>query len=321
MLNQQALDALKGKKALLAFSYGVDSTALFYLLEEKGVEFDLALVNYNSRKNSLTEELEARSLAAKFNKQIYIKSLNLSLQNSSNFEKTARDLRYQFFDEICLEFNYTHLITAHQLNDLFEWFLMRFSKGSGLVNLVGMSVVDKRQNYTIVRPLLDTSKDEIKAFLHSQKLKYFIDSSNSNTKFERNFIRESFSDKFVAKFSSGVKKSFEFLRSEKDILEGEFIYQDSEFFIVKNSPNAMNLIDKAAKKFGVVMSQKQRLEAKKECVISAKFSISYTKDRVFIAPYITPVMTKKFKETCRVKKVPKLLRGYISTRQKLLEFF
>lgn len=73
------LDALKNKKCLLAFSHGVDSTALFYLLNELGLEFDLAFVNYKTRAASDLEEASAKELCLKFNKKIYIKTAPLDL--------------------------------------------------------------------------------------------------------------------------------------------------------------------------------------------------------------------------------------------------
>ncbi|QKF64142.1 tRNA lysidine(34) synthetase TilS [Campylobacter corcagiensis] len=318
MLDEIAVKKLKNAKNLLAFSHGVDSTALFYLLEKNALKFDLAFVNYNTRKESSIEETSARNLAFKFNKQIYVKQVKFSL-DSSNFEKIAREIRYEFFYEICSKFGYTNLITAHQLNDKFEWFLMRLSKGSGLANLISMDAVEQKNSYTIVRPLINTSRNELLDFLNSNNIKYFIDSSNLDTNFERNFIRVNFSDEFVAKFSSGLKKSFEFLAKDREILLNGEIYSDSEFFIIKNNPNAINLVDKALKTLGVVMSQKQRLQAMKDSVISGKVAIGYTDDRVFIAPYKTPVMDKKFKEKCRIKKIPPLIRGYIYTRKDLLE--
>ena len=158
MLNQNALNLLKDKSSILAFSHGVDSTALFHLLANQNIDFDLAFVNYNTRKESILEENEAINLAKKFNKKIFVKKVNLNLEKSSNFEKIARDLRYEFFDEIFSKFDYRFLITAHNLNDLFEWFLMRISKGAGLCNALGMSICDKKENlnresfYKIFKP-------------------------------------------------------------------------------------------------------------------------------------------------------------------------
>ncbi|MBF7043653.1 tRNA lysidine(34) synthetase TilS, partial [Campylobacter volucris] len=106
-----------------------------------------------------------------------------------NFEANARVVRYEFFDEICLKYGYKNLILAHNLNDKFEWFLMQFSKGAGLFELLGFKDIEKRKNFTIVRPLIETSKKEILKFLDDKKIKYFHDESNDNEKYFRNHIR------------------------------------------------------------------------------------------------------------------------------------
>lgn len=318
---KEILKLLQNKKALLAFSHGTDSTALFYILAWADVKFDIAFVNYNTRKNSNLEEESARALAEEFGKEIYVKSVNLSLEERSNFEKKAREIRYEFFGEICTKFGYEYLITAHNLNDMFEWFLMRFSKGAGVCNLIGMNKIDPQEKYTILRPLLDVDKDEILNFLDTNEIKYFVDDSNFDINFERNYIRYKFSNEFIKEFNLGVKKSFEFLSIDKEHLQGKFIYEDSKFFIIKNEDNAMNLVDKAVKKLGISMSQKQRIEAKKTCVISGKIAIGYAGDKICISPFEVIKMDKKFKEACRVKKVPKHNRGYIFKNRALLELF
>lgn len=304
--------------ALLAFSYGVDSTALFWLLVEKNIPFDLAFINYNTRKESQQEMNEATDLAAKFHKKIYIKELYMSL-NESNFEMRAREVRHKFFAQICKENGYKSLLFAHQLNDLFEWFLMRFSKGSGLWNLIGMQPYEKKELFSIFRPLLFTPKDELIDYLDKNRLKYFIDSSNLDTKYQRNFIRQSFSDKFIKLYKDGVVDSFEFLNSDLSALLEKPLFEKGPFAILQNSQNSINLIDKLLKKQQVVMSQKQRIWAKKDGVISGKVAIGYKDELIFIAPFVKTAMPKEFREFCRFKKIPPLIRPYLCENRELLE--
>lgn len=320
------LDQLKEHKCLLAFSYGVDSAALFHLLVQNEVWFDCAFINYKTRDQSDTEEQSAKELCAKFNKQIYTKTATLDLQNGSNFEQTARKIRHSFFDEICIKFDYDTLIFAHQLNDALEWLFMQLSKGSGCVGLCGFD--DKkiakfdqiRKKINIVRPLINTPKSDLLDYLKNNNLKYFIDNSNFDTKFKRNFIRANFSDKFIDEFRSGVTKSLELLRADKKQLLGDFVYEDDNFFIVRKSPNAINLIDIACKKLGILMSLKTRNECiKTDCVISHKISITSDENYYFIAPFLVKIMDKKFKEKCRTLRVPPLLRGFIFEREELLD--
>ena len=98
MISKNVRERLGLGTNLLAFSHGIDSTALFYILDEAGIKFDLAMVDYNVREQSKNEIKSAKELADKFGKKIYTKSVFL---DKSNFEKNAREVRYEFFGEIC----------------------------------------------------------------------------------------------------------------------------------------------------------------------------------------------------------------------------
>lgn len=86
------------------------------------------------------------------------------------------------------------------------------------------------------------------------------------------------------------------MQKDKEILQDGLIYENLEFFVIKNQPNSINLLDKILKKFGIVMSQKQRNEAIKDTVISGKITISYKDDKIYIAPYKKEIMTKNLKK-------------------------
>ena len=111
MISQNVQEKLNSGANLLAFSHGIDSTALFYILEESGIKFDLAMVDYNVREQSKSEIKSAKELADKFGKKIYTKSVFL---DNSNFEKLARDARYEFFREICQKFGYKNTSFSSQ---------------------------------------------------------------------------------------------------------------------------------------------------------------------------------------------------------------
>ncbi|MDL0101990.1 tRNA lysidine(34) synthetase TilS [Campylobacter felis] len=307
------LEHLRGRKNLLAFSYGSDSTALFYLLCRENIAFDMALINYKTRLNSDLEEEEARLLAKRFHKQIFIQT---APRFKGNFEKNARDFRYAFFEKICLEKGYENVILAHQLDDKFEWFLMQLGKGAGLMELLGMNALEKRTHFTLIRPLLNVPKGQILAFLRENKLKYFDDESNKDLKFKRNFIRKHFSDEFLRHFSKGVQKSFSFLREDLKNL-GEIEEFEGILICAKNA----SLIAKACKKLGIVMSEKQRRESLRgDCVISARVGVVYMENRAFVFHYEScEKLPKSFKERCRKLQIPKLLRAFCFNHQVELE--
>lgn len=323
-IKPEILEILSSKRAILAFSHGSDSTALFYTLLSLGVKFSVAFVNYKTRENSDIEMISARNLCEKFDVKFHCLISPLNFKNSGNFEKKAREIRWNFFAELCQNFGYNAVLTAHQLNDKFEWFLMQLSKGSGLANLLSPQLIEKRENFVILRPLLDTPKAEILKFLTANKIEFFKDISNENLAFKRNFIRAYFSDKFIDLFGKNLAKSFEFLELDKELLMPKFLYENGEFFVLKKCETAINAVDKACKILGVILNQNQRKEIVKtrNCVISGTICICENENFIFISPYKKqPKMEKSFKEKCRILKIPPLLRGYIYEKQEILEIF
>jgi len=299
-------------KNLLAFSTGVDSTALFFWLMEKNIAFDIAIVNYHTRPTSDEEVRYAEKLAKKYNKKIFIKDCYLDKFS----EAKARKCRYEFFENIIKLHGYTTLITAHQLNDRFEWLLMQLSKGAGLKELIAMRKWEKRENYKIYRPFYNISRNEIVSFLNKKGIKYYIDRSNFDKKYKRNFIREEFSNKFIALFGEGVKKSFKYLENDLDLLfQKDWIKQNDLYYFTKTTPQIdIKKTDLITKKLGIIMTKLQRDEVIKtnfSCVIQGKIAIDSNDEKIYIAPFVKIKMPKDFKEKMRKNKIPPKVRGYI----------
>jgi len=305
---------LKGKKNLLAFSAGVDSSALFFLLLEYGVKFDIALVNYGTRETSDKEEIHAKALAKKH--KLYCHSIKAPLFNT-HFEKQARDFRYGFFESLITIEGYDTLITAHQLNDQLEWLLMRLTKGAGLSELIGLEKVSQRENYTLVRPLLEYSKEELQTYLENNSYPYFVDESNTDEKYERNLFRKQFSDPLIKEYKDGIKRSFGYLREDKKQLEANFepTFSQKKLRIIKlHTPKSKTrAADLALKELGYLLSASQRQEIENETslVIGGKWAVELQDSLLYIAPYITTDMPKKFKEMCRINAIPTKIRPYI----------
>jgi len=309
----KSIDELKKGKNLLAFSAGVDSSALFFLLIEKQIQFDIALVNYGLRKESQLEEEYALALAKEYNLKAYTTK---APKFDNNFEKNARDFRYSFFENIIKEHGYNNLITAHQLNDQLEWLLMRLTKGAGVVELLGLEELSQKRGYRLIRPILHLSKDELLEYLNKNGHRYFIDSSNSDEKYERNYFRKNFTDDLIKRYKRGIARSFEYLKEDKRLLLNGYreLFHHKELYIIelKNLAIKSRVVDIYLKKLGYLLSSSQREELNREnsIVFGGVWAVEVVDDMIYIAPYIKKIMPKKVKETFRVAKIPPKVRGY-----------
>ena len=304
---------LKNKKNLLAFSAGIDSSSLFFLLIENNIKFDIAIVDYNIREQSKEEVAHAKTLAKKY--KLFCHTIQAP-SFKKNFEKQARDFRYEFFDSLVTIEGYDNILTAHQLNDQLEWLLMRLTKGAGLSELLGLETVSQRNNYTLIRPLLTYSKEELLHYLKSHEYPYFIDESNTNEKYERNKFRNMFSNALMDEYKEGIKRSFIYLQQDKETLEAgfELIFSHKELRIIKlhTAQSKTKAADLTLKRLGYLLSASQREEIAKEesLVIGGEWAVELQDDLLYIAPYQTNTMTKEFKEQCRIAKIPNKIRPY-----------
>lgn len=317
---------LLGKRNLLAFSGGIDSVALFFLLQEQNITFDIAIVDYALREQSKDEVAYAKELSQKFTLKYHeFKAPKIE----KNFEHSARAIRYNFFEELISKYNYENLITAHHLGDKLEWFLMQLTKGSGLLELFGMQSFEQRECYNIIRPLLDHTKDELLSYLNDKKITYFIDESNFDESYKRNYFRHNFSNPLLLKFSNGIRNSFKYLQKDVQILlsSNQKIVTVEDLAYIKIDSNlreAIFEVDKYLKSMGYKLSssEKKALLEAKTLQVGRTFDIVFdARGFVFIlkAQNYKTAISKEFKEECRVLKIDPILRSYLFTHKKAFE--
>ncbi len=325
MIQPQITKFLQNKKNLLAFSAGGDSTALFFLLLEQNIPFDIAIVDYNLRKQSKAEVTYAKELANKYKKECYVKN---SPKIKNNFEANARKIRYDFFSHLIEQNGYETLLTAHHLGDRLEWFLMQFTKGAGAVELVGMRQIEQKDNYTLVRPLLGVTKEELVEYLKLHKIVYFEDETNSDLSYKRNYFRHKFAQPLLQEYAKGIAKSFEYLDKDVNILVEDIeinSFEDMAFFYTTSNKRAQIVaLDRYFKKIGHLLTKNERflLETKQEVIISRRYVVAFFDDFVCITPFVQNVtLPKEFKEECRVLKINQKQRAFFFLNKKSFEFY
>ena len=231
-------------------STGPDSMALLDMLLKIRNKYHLSIivahVNHNVRKESYDECDFLKKYC--YEKEIIFESMIIEKYGDDNFHNEARNIRYHFFEDIINKYNANYLMTAHHGDDLMETILMRLVRGSNLAGYSGFKECVLMDGYSIVRPLIHFTKDELLEYDKINNVPYFIDSSNSKDKYTRNryrkyvlpFLKEE--DKNVhlkfLKFSNNLDEASKYINKERDkaidrVSEGEYILIDK--FLAEDS--------------------------------------------------------------------------------------
>lgn len=171
---------------LIGVSGGVDSVVLLDILsklqKKLGIRLAIAHVNYGLRKEADKDNKFVKDLAKKYELPFFEKKVKLS---GGNIEEKARNIRYDFFHEICEQEKMDKIAVAHHKNDLVETFFLNLSRGSGLTGLVSM----KPKNGNLIRPFLFATRKEIENYARDNRLKFVEDVTNKDLTIKRNLIR------------------------------------------------------------------------------------------------------------------------------------
>jgi len=174
---------------VVGVSAGPDSMALLHMLQKTiKVNIVCAHINHNVRKESKTEEEYLKNYCKENN--IIFESTTITSYKKNNFENEAREKRYNFYEKILKKYNSHNLFLAHHGDDLIETVIMKILRGSNLEGYSGIKTCSYVKDYKIQRPLLSLTKKDILNYNKKEKIKYYIDSSNDNTKYTRNRYRK-----------------------------------------------------------------------------------------------------------------------------------
>lgn len=176
-------------KVLLGVSGGKDSVLMAHFFKAAGYQIGLAHCNFNLRGDeSRRDESFVRMLASTFDVPFYVAHFNTkeyAVQQKISTQMAARDLRYNWFEEIRKENGYDLIALAHHMNDNMETILLNLIRGTGIAGLHG--ILPKRDR--LIRPMLFLSRAEIDALIEALQLDYVEDSSNPTLNYARNKIR------------------------------------------------------------------------------------------------------------------------------------
>ena len=185
------LDSLECLRLGVAVSGGGDSIALMNLAhkwaETKNTCLEIVTVDHNLRDSSEFEADFVKNSALELNLTHDI--LKWTQNPSGNLQNSARNARYEFILEWAKNKNLKVVLMGHNLDDQEETIMLRMIRGSGIDGLAGIPEKSNLRGIMFFRPLLTTSREELRRFLKWRNISWIEDPSNKDERFDRVKIR------------------------------------------------------------------------------------------------------------------------------------
>lgn len=174
---------------IVGLSGGADSVCLAHILIRLGYSVVAAHCNFSLRgAESDRDEAFVTSLCSGWNitlEKIRFDTNAYASGHKLGTEEAARELRYRWFEELRVKYNAAAVCVAHHRDDSIETALLNLIRGAGITGICGI----RAKNGNIVRPLLCVSRKEIEEYLKNEGLQFVTDSTNLESVYNRNKIR------------------------------------------------------------------------------------------------------------------------------------
>ena len=210
-----------GRRYLVALSGGADSVCLLLVLKQLGYQVEAVHCNFLLRGDeSHRDEAFARRLCEQQNipfHAIHFDTRTYASLHKISIEMAARELRYQYFEQLRKDIDAEAICVAHHQDDSVETILLNLLRGTGIHGLSGI----KPRNGHILRPLLCVSRADIEKWLKEQQQDYVTDSTNLHDDVLRNKLRLNIIPLLSSTFPSATES---ILKTAKNIGEATTIY-------------------------------------------------------------------------------------------------
>jgi tRNA(Ile)-lysidine synthase len=228
-----------GDRVGVAVSGGADSVALLRILLELGTELGVVLsvvhLNHGLRaEESDADEQFVHALSAHYDLPFFSQRRDVKAYASEkklSIETAAREVRYQYFEELLRKDEFNKLATAHTLDDQAETVLLKLARGAGTRGLAGIypkvaveysqkARESRASELAIVRPLLTSQRSDLEQYLAQMQQPWREDSTNAELHHTRNRIRHEVLPRLCADVNPQVRRTLaevaEIARAEEE---------------------------------------------------------------------------------------------------------
>ncbi|MCF7498751.1 tRNA lysidine(34) synthetase TilS [Pseudoalteromonas sp. L1] len=210
----------------VALSGGIDSVVLLHLMttvrmQYPELEIEAVYVNHGLSQHAGEWQRFCQSLCEKLDVAFKAVRVEIVERARTSLEAQAREARYQALDENCSAGSV--LLLGQHLNDQLETFLLRLKRGSGLQGLASMQQQRLLASGRVCfRPLINITREQIEQFADEFAITHITDDSNSDERFDRNFLRHQVMPLLTMRFQGFEKsaaRSIRLLQKQQSLLD------------------------------------------------------------------------------------------------------
>lgn len=255
------------KTVVAGISGGADSVAMLLALKAADVETYALHCNFGLRgEEAERDTVFVRQLCARIGMKLdvrYVDARKYMAVHNVSAEVACRDLRYDLFRRKMSELGADRIAVAHNRDDQAETLLLNLMRGAGVAGLRGM----KADTGEIIRPLLSISRYEIENYLKYKKQDYVTDSTNLQSDYNRNFLRNELIPLLRTRWPNAVDsicRTAAIMRGEEKVLDRvkEHLIPDPHRLDFKSLDSGIDInwiIDRFARPLGANRSQRSEI--------------------------------------------------------------
>lgn len=269
-------------------SGGSDSIALLHYLAMNQEKFDIEVVaihvDHGIRENSYIDADFVRDKAREFGVRYYkfrVDAPKVAKEKGISTETAAREVRYGVFKSLVQKGVVDKIALAHHVSDQAETILMHIFRGSGTAGARGMSAVSEG---IYVRPMLNTTKEEILDYLNQNRLDYVDDETNVDTSYNRNFVRHVImkdiksrwpnAEQAIVNFAKAVKEDDDYIQKQvyaDAIMQEEKLVKIPTSYFIFDDALVSRIIFKAVRMLGINQDvEKKHIDAIKQLAVKGE---------------------------------------------------
>lgn len=234
---------------LVAVSFGPDSMALLDLLLKNNVHVIVCHVNYHKRDVSNSEAEALKEYCAQRNITFeYLDTEGMVVEG--NFQEWAREIRYDFFERMYNKYDAAGIVVAHHQDDLIETYLIQKNR-KPLVKQYGLNGVSKLRGMTVIRPLLNYTKEDLLEYNLENCVPFSMDMSNFETNYLRNQIRRD----VIAKLSPNEREAYLEEIFENNVRHKKFLDELKDKVQIDNELDIREIIALTKEEFQETINQ------------------------------------------------------------------